>query len=97
MRRLGSPSVGIVVLVLGLLVSMGRSVGAQDATPAACPTTTAEENAALVSDLFAAVAAGEDVTSFYAAQHIVHTAAGQDLPNSAPTWFTDRPPFRIDA
>jgi predicted ester cyclase len=90
MRRLGSPSVGIVVLVLGLLVSMGRSVGAQDATPAACPTTTEEENAALVSDLFAAVAAGEDVTRFYPAQHIVHTAAGEDLPNTAPSWFMDR-------
>src|SRR5215213_10179962 len=90
MRRLVSPILVIAVLVLGLMAIMGRSVGAQDATPAACPTTTEDENATLVTHLFAAVAAGEDVTRFYAAKHIVHTAAGQDLPNTAPNWFTDR-------
>jgi predicted ester cyclase len=90
MRRLVAPISVIAVLVLGLMAIAGRSVVAQDATPAACPTTTEDENAALVTDLFEAVAAGEDVTRFYPAQHIVHTATGEDQPNTAPSWFTER-------
>jgi hypothetical protein len=82
----------VVAVALLNVVALGpRSAsGAREATPAACPATTEDENAALVTDLFAAVAAGEDVTPFYGAQHTVHTAAGQDLPNTAPSWFTDR-------
>ena len=52
MRRLVSPILVIAVLVLGLLAIVGRSVGAQDATPAACATTTEEENEALVRRFF---------------------------------------------
>src|SRR5215217_3024407 len=77
---------GVVAVALLSVMTLGQRTtsGAQEATPAACPSTTEEENAALVTDLFAAVAAGEDVTRFYAAQHIVHTAAGEDLPNNSP-------------
>jgi hypothetical protein len=85
----------VVCVVAGALLNVmalgPRSAsGAQEATPAACPATTEDENAAFITDLFAAVAAGEDVTPFYAAQHIVHTAAGEDRTNSSPSWFTDR-------
>jgi predicted ester cyclase len=84
--------VGVVSVALLSVMTLGQRTtsGAQEATPAACPSTTEEENAALVTDLFAAVAAGEDVTRFYPAQHIVHTAEGEDLPNTAPSWFMER-------
>ena len=81
----------VTVALLSLVIPGQRTaISAQDATPAACPTTTEEENAALVTRLFAAVEAGEDLVPFYAAEHIVHTAAGEDLPNNSPSWFSDR-------
>jgi predicted ester cyclase len=81
----------VAVALLNVMALGPRSAsGAQEVTPAACPATTEDENAAFITDLFAAVAAGEDVTPFYAAQHIVHTAAGEDRTNSSPSWFTDR-------
>ena len=52
MRRLSVSLVVVSLLVIGALATVGRSTMAQEATPAAnpatgCPTTTADENAAI--------------------------------------------------
>ena len=60
----------------------------QEATPAACPATTPEENATLVTDLYAAVAAGEDVAPFLAAEHTVHLPNGRDEVDEIAGWAT---------
>jgi predicted ester cyclase len=84
-------SLSVAVLVcsfVGWLEFVSWSAAAQEATPAACPATTPEENATLITDLYAAVAAGEDVTPFLAEEHTVHLPAGRDEVSDIPGWAT---------
>ena len=63
MRRLSIPVLVLVVTLLASLALLRPAVSiAQDATPdeTSCPTTSAEENKALVTQLFAALGAGDD-------------------------------------
>jgi predicted ester cyclase len=78
------------VLVFGVLATVGRSALAQDATPAACPTTTEEENVALITQFYADVDADNDVAPYFAAEHTVHLQAGGVQENVGPAWFADR-------
>jgi predicted ester cyclase len=65
MRRTTIPMLVLVVTLLASLALVRPPVSiAQDATPAGedCPTTSAEENKALVTQLFDALGAGDDAT-----------------------------------
>src|SRR4051812_45271997 len=89
MRRLGS-LIGILALVLvGLSTSGGQRVRAQEATPAACPTTTEDENVALIHQLDTALDAGQDGSAFFAADYVIHLSSGQDVPGTSMTWRPD--------
>ena len=80
-----SPLVGVLLVMLVILgVLVPRSSVAQEATPANCPETTPEENARLVTEMHAAVAAGEDVTSYLADAHTAK-AADQGDPRASST------------
>jgi predicted ester cyclase len=79
--------VGILLVTLvGLRAAGPRSSVAQEATPAACPATTPDENARIVSELHAAVAAGADVTPFLAAEHTAHLPNGRVEVSDVPGW-----------
>jgi predicted ester cyclase len=85
--RLVSLVVGLlVVLLVSLSVLLPRSSVAQEATPAACPATTPEENARLVTEMHEAVAAGEDVTAFMAAEHTANLPSGRVEVSDVPGW-----------
>ena len=64
-------------------------MSAQEATPAACPTTTEEENAALISQLDAALDAGQDGSAFFADDVVIHLASGEDVPGASFSWRPD--------
>ncbi len=89
MRQASRGIVGMVAVALGLLAFVPWTGAAQDATPAACPTTTPEQNETLITDLYKAVAAGEDVAPFLAAEHTVHLPSGRDEVDSIAGWAVD--------
>jgi predicted ester cyclase len=80
----------IIGLFLVVAVSVQPRAIAQEATPAACPTTTEEENVALITQLHEALDAGEDASSLFGAEHVIHVATGEDITNNSPTWLSDR-------
>lgn len=89
MRHATRGIVGFVGIALGLLGVVPLFADAQEATPAACAATTPEQNEALVTDLYPAVAAGEDVAPFLAAEHTVHLPSGRDEVDSIAGWAVD--------
>jgi predicted ester cyclase len=73
-----------------LAVTLGSlPVSGQEATSRACPATTPEENAALISDLYAAVAAGTDISPFLAEEHTVHIPSGRVEVSQVPGWANE--------
>jgi hypothetical protein len=80
----------LVGLLLFTLVSLSalipRTSIAQEATPAACPETTPEENAQHVVAYHDAVAAGEDVSAFLGAEHTANLPNGRVEVNDVPAW-----------
>ena len=90
MRRAFAGFLLVGAVLFGTLVPAGGSAGAQDATPAVCATTTEQENADRIARLFADVAAGTDVTSYYAENHTVHAPTGEVLTNVGPGYMMGR-------
>jgi predicted ester cyclase len=72
-----------IVSLSGLLLS---STMAQEATPAACPETTPEENAQHIIAYHDAVAASEDVSAFLGPEHTAHLPNGRVEVNDVPGW-----------
>jgi predicted ester cyclase len=89
-RRLGSLIGILALLVVGLSTPGGQRVSAQEATPGACPTTTAEENAALITELDADLDAGQDGSDLFADDFVIHLASGEDIPGTSLNWRADR-------
>jgi predicted ester cyclase len=90
MRRHAALVSVVAMLFLGGMATAGGSAGAQDATPAACPTLTEEETATLFDQHYEALAAREDVSSYFAEEYVVHLSTGRDQQNGQPEWFRDR-------
>jgi predicted ester cyclase len=90
MRRLGTVISVLAILVLGLTTTVGRSTSAQEATPAACPTTTEEENVGLINQLHETLDAGEDTSSLFADEYVIHVPSGEDITSDSSTWLSDR-------
>jgi predicted ester cyclase len=88
MRHVSLSAAVLVGIFVGWLGFVPGAAIAQEATPAVCPDTTPEENTILVTDLYAAVAADEDVASFLADEHTVHLPAGRDEVNEIADWAT---------
>lgn len=85
-----SRSVGVLVVILvSLLGLVLPSSAAQEATPAPCPATTPEDNATLITALYAAVAADADVAAFLAAEHTVHLPSGRDEVSDVAGWANE--------
>ena len=98
MLRAVSP---VVVLVVALLSAMAfggpPATAAQQATPAdgeECPTTTPEENEALVAQFYEAMFAGGDMSGLFTADHVHHEMSGEDVSEAegaaAESWASDR-------
>ena len=93
MRRTLLPILVLVAMFLGaLLVVRLPSTSAQEATPAgsACPTTTADENKALVSQLYEAIGANDEaaMAALMAAEVEYYTPAGDTRTGSPEGFFT---------
>jgi hypothetical protein len=87
MPRFVAPVIVTIAMLLASLAFAGQTVAAQDATPTGgeeCPTTPPEENEALISTFYDAVASGDDATlaSLMAPDHVFHGPAGE--PSSEP-------------
>jgi predicted ester cyclase len=92
MRRTVIPVVVFVAVLLGVFtVQRGSIVAAQDATPAAadCPTTTVDENKALVTQLYEALGSGNDqaLTGLMAENLEFYTAGGGEREGSSAGLF----------
>jgi predicted ester cyclase len=93
MRRTLLPILVLVAMFLGaLLVVRLPAMAAQEATPAgaACPTTTADENKALVSQLYEAIGANYEaaMATLMAAEVEYYTPAGETRTGSPEGFFT---------
>jgi predicted ester cyclase len=93
MRRTLLPILVLVAMFLGaLLVVRLPAMAAQEATPAgaACPTTTADENKALVSQLYEAIGANYEaaMAALMAAEVEYYTPAGDTRTGSPEGFFT---------
>jgi predicted ester cyclase len=93
MRRTLLPILVLVAMFLGaLLVVRLPAMAAQEATPAgaACPTTTADENKALVSQLYEAIGANDEaaMATLMAAEVEYYTPAGETRTGSPEGFFT---------
>ena len=93
MRRTLLPILVLVAMFLGaLLVVRLPATAAQEATPAgaACPTTTADENKALVSQLYEAIGANDEaaMAALMAAEVEYYTPAGDTRTGSPEGFFT---------
>ena len=74
------PRPGMPLLVVGVsLVAAGFAplpVHGQEATPAACPVTTPEENIALITELYDVLEAGTDPVPLLAPDYTAHLSDG---------------------
>ena len=79
--------VGLLLVALSSLVAVvPPSSVAQEATPAACPVTTPDENAQHIIAYHDAVAAGEDVSAFLGPEHTANLPNGRVEVNDVPGW-----------
>jgi predicted ester cyclase len=85
---------GGIAVVFAIMLGLWSTLGvarAQDATPEACASTTEEENTALVTRLYTALDAGEDIAPLFAPEFVIHVpTTGEAMTTTTPTWLTDR-------